>query len=322
MRKTFVLGLMVCCFSIVVSAQVLPDEPLEDAMTEEVDNQLNEEKLAELQTDSIYGEQGSIRLASCHFCINVPKGYQYLDKAQSQHLLCDYWGNPQDDDVLGALVADSARIFWNVSTAYIIYYDDAGYVSDKDAADIDYDELLKDLQNSTAEANETRKREGYYEMELVDWAVAPQYDSNRKTLCWAKHLCVNGEEDVLNYDIRILGKEGYVIIQAVADLEECRQIIARQDALISSIQFDKGYTYADFDPKKDRIAEWTIGGLIAGKILAKAGILGKLSVFLLKFWKLILIGVMAVGAPLFKYFRKRRKETGKPEATEEGNSLE
>lgn len=284
--------------------------------SQETEMELTDEQIAYILSDSIQGEKGRILQTAYHFCVDVPEGYQFLDKEKANHLLSDYWGNPQDDDMLGALVSDTALIYYDVSTAYVISYDNCGYVSDKDATDINYDDLLKDLQKSTLEGNKERIAKGYEKVQLVGWAIAPQYDKRKKALCWAKHLRFGDDYDVLNYDIRILGKDGYVIMQAVADLSDCDQIIAGQNAIISSVIFDKGYAYTDFNPKKDHVAEWTIGGLIAGKVLAKAGLFAKLSVLFLKFWKLILIGFAAIATPLFKLFNKS-KQTSKDDKKEE-----
>lgn len=296
------LYILVFCFASSMQAQEADGQPETQPAEEEID--------LSILTDSIRGEKGNIALPDYHSGIQVPDGYQYLDKAQAGHLLTDYWNNPEDEDVLGVLVPDTARIFYDVSIAYLVFYINSGYVSDKDAADIDYDDLLKDLQEVTAENNKERVANGYAALDLIGWAIAPKYDRKQHVLNWAKHLRVSGEEDtydVLNYDIRVLGREGFVIVQAVADLEDCQAVEAAQAAICGSIRFDKGYTYADFDSRTDRLAEWTIGGLIAGKVLAKAGLLAKLGVFLLKFWKLILVAVMAAGAPLLRYFRRKKK---------------
>ena len=92
--------------------------------------------LEEIQADSIYGQTGSISLSSAHCTLNVPEGFVFLNPTQSEHLLVDYWDNPQErvDGILGTLVKEDAGIYDNVETAYVVYYENAGYVSDKDAS--------------------------------------------------------------------------------------------------------------------------------------------------------------------------------------------
>ena len=268
---------------------------------------LTEEQIAAILGDSIHGEKGSISHHGQHFGINVPEGYVYLNKEKANRLLADYWENPADDQVLGVLLSDTVNIYAEAEIAYIIYYMDSGYVSDKDAKDIDYDDLLVELKKDVKKASDNLP-EGYNKYELIDWAVTPKYDAEKKTLVWAKHLRFGGEYETLNYDIRILGKQGIVIMQAVANMEDCAKVIADENLIVSSVKFDSGYTYADFNPATDHVAEWTIGGLIAGKVLAKAGLFAKLGLLLAKFWKIIAVAVIAIGAPLVKSFKKKRKE--------------
>jgi len=68
--------------------------------------------------------------------------------------------------------------------------------------------------------------------------------------------------------------------------------------------FDKGYTYEEFDSGIDKVAAWTIGGLVAGKILAKVGLFA----LVLKFWKLIALAVVGAFAAVKRFITGRKKE--------------
>ncbi len=52
------------------------------------------------------------------------------------------------------------------------------------------------------------------------------------------------------------------------------------------------------------MAAWTIGGLVAGKVLAKVGFFA----LLLKSWKLIVIGLTAFGGVIWRFFSGRKKD--------------
>ena len=266
--------------------------------------------------DSINGSQGMVFLEEAHAYINVPEGYCYLSKEKANHLLSDYWGNPVSDFILGCLVTDSAKIYKDVEVAFMFFFEDCGHVKDEDASSYSYDEILKDLQKDVAERSEERVKQGYDACELVGWAAQPVYDSEKKILYWAKHLRFgnNGLEEAsdtayydetLNYDIRILGREGILTLRAIADMEDLPVVDEMKSIIIENTHFNEGYTYADFNPATDHIAEWGIGALVAGKVLAKAGILAKCSAFLLKFWKPIAIALGALFTFLFK--RKKRE---------------
>ena len=49
-------------------------------------------------------------------------------------------------------------------------------MSDEDADNIDYDELLAQMKESTAEGSKERVKQGYQSIELIGWASPPFYD--------------------------------------------------------------------------------------------------------------------------------------------------
>lgn len=255
-----------------------------------------QELLLQLQADSISGQTGVVRLPFAHCALNVPDGFVFLDSQSTKHLLVDYWDNPQErlDGVLGTMVKADAGIFYNVETAYVVSYDNCGYVSDEDAASIDYNALLKEMQDGVKEEN--KNNPSGQKWELLGWGWQPTYDNQKKVLAWSKHYRIDGENDVINYDVRVLGKAGFVVITAVASPEAKGQLMADNAAIINSIMYDSGYKYSDFNPDTDHVAEWTIGGLIAGKVLAKAGIWAVLA----KFSKLIIIAIIGFFATIRK----------------------
>ena len=105
------------------------------------------------------------------------------------------------------------------------------------------------------------------------------------------------DKNTLNYNIRVLGKEGYLNLNVIGDIDVLPKVKKDVDYILSSVYFTEGNTYVDFNPEYDKVAAYGIGGLIAGKVLAKAGFFA----LILKFWKIIAIAV--VGA--FSLFKKK-----------------
>lgn len=263
------------------------------------ENELTQEEQEFLEfviADSISGQTGAVNLSTAHCTLNVPDGFVFLNKTDSRHLLVDYWENPEDrlEGVLGTMVKADAGIFYNVETAYVITYDNCGYVSTKDANSINYTDLMADMKKQVKEENR-KKQPGEQKWELLGWGWQPYYDKQKKVLCWALHYKVDDAE-VINYDVRVLGKDGFVVIKAVSSPDLRKELIADNEAIIGSIEYNPGYTYADFNPKTDHVAEWTIGGLIAGKVLAKAGVWA----FLTKFSKIIILAIIGFLAAIRK----------------------
>lgn len=265
-----------------------------------------QEQLEYLKQDVVMGKTGVIPFPECHASLEVPKGFVFLDSEQSKKLIVDYWNNPESrmSNVLGTLIPKNSKAFYQISVAYVISYDNCGYIKDDDANSIDYDELLKQMQQECKIENDSLPKD--QRLWLTGWAVPPQYISSSHTLIWAKSF--NSETgSVVNYDMRVLGKDGLISVNAViseTDIEEVKEL---QNLIVNSIQYNNGFKYSDFDETCDRVSDWTIGGLIAGGVLAKTGFFAKIGVLLLKMWKIVVIGIIAIGAAIRKIFKKNEE---------------
>lgn len=292
MKKTIVLLLLIAKISFA-----------QDSENQKLSEEVYLQKLDSINKSFTY-QEGTISLQNGIAEIAVPKGYKFLDAKQSAYVLTDLWGNPPAE-VLGLLFPkDVDPISTNFTYAVEITYSDEGYIEDDDAKDIDYNELLEGMQEDSAASNTERKKQGYPTMDIVGWASTPFYDGETKKLHWAKELKFEGEEvNTLNYNIRVLGREGFLNLNAIGTIDILPLFKKDVTQILNSVAFTEGNTYADFNPDLDKVAAYGIGGLIAGKLLAKAGFF----VVILKFWKFIAIG--AVG--LFSAFKSKifgRKE--------------
>lgn len=234
--------------------------------------------------------------------IQVPKGFRYLDSEQSGIVLQDLWGNPDGGGTLGMLVPENIGLLADNSWAFIITYDEMGYVKDDDADEINYDELLDEMQTDITAENEERAKAGYDQLSLIGWASKPYYDADKKVLHWAKEIKFGENEfNTLNYNVRVLGRKGVVVLNAVSSMNELPLVQASIDPVLSSFTFADGYAYSDFNPEIDEVAAWTIGGLVAGKVLAKVGVLA----FVLKYLKFIVIGIGALATGAWKWYKRK-----------------
>jgi uncharacterized membrane-anchored protein len=301
MRKNLLLAVLLLGVTI-ASAQEIDSLQL---MIDEIESNM------EYQTGEIDLDNGIGKL-------QVPGGFKYLDKAQSNYVLEDLWGNPNDPSVLGMLFPETSGVIGDAAWGFIITYEEMGFVKDDDADDIDYDDLLEEMQNDTKAANEERVKEGYEAITLVGWAAKPFYDEKNKVLHWAKELKF-GEADfsTLNYNIRILGRKGVVVLNAVASMEQLPEVQKTITPVLSSFTYADGNKYSDFNPDLDEVAAWTIGGLVAGKVLAKVGILA----FVLKYIKLIGIAIAALCGAAWKWY-KRKTELPEVRNIEETTKVE
>jgi uncharacterized membrane-anchored protein len=234
--------------------------------------------------------------------IELPGGWRYLQAKEARMVVEQVWGNPPDPGTKGLAIPSESADPRDWPFAVIVSYDDTGHVEDDDAADIDYAALLRTMQDDTRAANVERKKANYPTVELLGWAEAPHYDRAQKKLYWAKRLrFAGGDRDVLNYDVRVLGRRGVLVLQAVADAGMLGEVAEGCKELLAATEFTAGSRYAEFDPAYDKVAAYGIGGLIAGKVLAKAGILKVLL-------KPLLVGAAILFGVVAKLLGARRRK--------------
>ncbi len=244
-------------------------------------------------------KHGTIELENGIGKINIPNEFKYLDAKQSERVLVDLWGNPKSENIsMGMILPENEGVLSQNGYVFNIQYDAIGYVKDDDADDIDYDDLLKQMREDAKTENEERKKQGFEAITIVGWAAKPFYDKEKKTLHWAKEIKFGNEpENTLNYNIRILGRKGVLVLNAIATTKELPLVQKDINKVLGMVKFNEGYKYENFDSSVDEVAAWTIGGLVAGKVLAKVGFFAILA----KFGKLIFLGIAAA----FGAFRKK-----------------
>lgn len=277
--------------------------------TQTAESELSEEQQYELWAnqflESIKPQTGSIPLPGGIATLEVPETFYYLSPEDSKRVLEEAWGNPEAPLGLGMLFPAKYHPLHSNSWGVNIRYEEEGYVSDEDAAEINYDELLKDMQADTREESKYRIESGYGAIELVNWATKPYYDSNTNKLYWAKEFNIDGaEENSLNYNVRALGRKGVLVMNFIAGMAQLSEIEQSRDDVLAMAEFNPGYRYSEFDPSMDKIAAYGIGGLVAGKVLAKTGMLAVGLVFLKKFWFVIFLPLLW----LKNRFKKKQAE--------------
>jgi uncharacterized membrane-anchored protein len=257
--------------------------------------------------DSLHFQGGRVAVDAAHATLNLTPEYRFLAAADAQRVLSDLWGNPPDDEVLGLIVPAGTSLADDNGWAVVVTYSDDGHVADADASTLDYAKMLREMQQQTHESNAARRKQGYPTAELVGWATPPHYDSGTNKLYWAKELAFDGApEHTLNSDIRVLGRGGYLSMNAVAGMSQLDMVQAQMPRVLALTDFDPGQRYGDFDASTDKVAAYGIGALVAGAIATKAGLFAKLFVLLLAFKKAVIVGFVAVVAAVRKFFARAR----------------
>ncbi|HEV3272378.1 MAG TPA: DUF2167 domain-containing protein [Candidatus Methylacidiphilales bacterium] len=270
---------------------------------------------------SLKWQTGVITLKDGLAKINLTPDFRFLGGDDARKVLHEMWNNPDDPDLLGMIFPKDKGPLDDDGWAVTINYESGGYVKDDDAEKINYDDLLKKMQQQTAEADPERVKEGYPSIELVGWAAPPRYDKATHKLYWAKELKVaNYPEHTLNYDIRILGRRGVLVLGAISSMNQFPAIDQKTPEILAMVDFQPGNTYADFDPKIDKVAEYGLATLIAGGALAGAAKLGLFAGLFkwiiagaLALKKVLIVAIVAIVAGVKKLWGKVTGKTKTPD---------
>ena len=229
--------------------------------------------------------------------IVIPKDWRFTDGNGTRKLMVLY-GNPATDRELGTLAQEGIG-----DPPWIIFeFDESGYVKDDDKDELNADDLLASLQEGQKAGNEYRRKNVMDELEILGWAVPPRYNEKTHNLEWATKLHSIGspaDEISINFNTRLLGREGVMEVTLVCEPDELNDMIAEQEKILTGFSYIEGQRYAEYRAG-DKIAEYGLTGLVAGGAafaLAKSG-------FFTKFAKPLIIGAIAMLAAVKKFFGK------------------
>jgi uncharacterized membrane-anchored protein len=162
------------------------------------------------------------------------------------------------------------------------------------------------MKKGVESENEARQKAGYQPVHLIGWAEKPRYDAANRKLYWAREINFEGSKaHALNYDVRVLGREGVLSMNAVAGIGQLGEIRTNMKPLLEVAEFNL-ISIRGLQLQHHKLAEYGLGALIAGGVAAKLGFFGKLAAMLLVFKKFIIIGLAAIGGLFAKLFGRKK----------------
>lgn len=257
----------------------------------------------------LHYQRGKIELSGGIATLKLDENFRFLNGEDAEKVLTEAWGNPPGSGALGIIFPAKMSALDDGSWGVIITYQDDGFVNDDDADKMDYGKLLEEMKTESREANEERKKEGYEPVEVIGWAAPPRYDRAAHKLYWAKELKFGkSPEHTLNYNIRVLGRRGVLVLNAVASKSDLLVVQTEIPKLLPMVEFEAGSRYSDFVPSADKVAVYGVGALVAGKLAAKAGMLKWLFGILIAAKKPLILALVGLGAYLKRFLRRRKPE--------------
>jgi uncharacterized membrane-anchored protein len=228
--------------------------------------------------------------------IKVPEGYVFADTEDTKKLM-EMMQNPISGQEIGLLAPKS--LDWFV----LFEFSSIGYVKDDEKDELDATAILESITEGNEQSNKVRGKKGWAELSILGWEQAPHYDATTHNLEWA--IRVQNEKNnnlIINYQTRVLGRRGVMKVNLVTDPASLPETLPTFKGLLTDYAFQPGQSYAEFRAG-DKIAKYGLVGLITGGAAAAAMKVGFFG-FIKKFFKVILLGVVAAVGACWKFLKR------------------
>ncbi len=242
--------------------------------------------------------------------VELPETLAFTGAADARKLL-EAMGNPTDGSEMGIIVPKADDQEWFI----IFEWQAVGYVKDEEKDKIDADALLKSIREGTEASNAERTKRGMPALHVVGWAEPPRFDDRTKNLTWA--ILGRNEEghESVNYNVRVLGREGVMSVTLVDEPKNLAKAKPAVEEVIGAFTYKSGSRYAEWVPG-DKVAEYGLTALVAagaGAAAVKLGFFGVLMKLFAKGGKLVVAALAGLGALAVKVWNAARgKASARP----------
>ncbi|CAN5319279.1 DUF2167 domain-containing protein [soil metagenome] len=229
--------------------------------------------------------------------IRIPAGFQFTNGADAMAIL-QGMGNLIDTPPEGLIGPEG--LDWFV----VFFFDAAGYVKDDEKDELDADALFAEKKEIEKISNEHRRAAGLETLTMTGWAKNPFYNQETNNLEWGVVLQSSGGGENINYQTKLLGRNGFMDVTLVCGPEDLDAVLPQYQDLLTGFSYTEGNRYAEFRDG-DKLAEYGLTALVVGgaaALGAKAGLFAVVGKFFAKAWKLIVLGVVGIGVALKKFF--------------------
>ena len=250
--------------------------------------------------------------------LKLPAGHFFVPQAEGARLLRALGNVVNDASLVGLVVGTGPNDRWIV----VIRYIKEGYIKDDDAKNWNADDLLKNLKDGAEEANKDRVARGFPEMQVIGWVQPPSYDAATHRLVWSLLAKRQGRagrrRKSINYNTYALGRDGYFSLNLLSNSERIAGDKAVAHELLGDLAYNAGKRYEDFSASTDRIAEYGLMALVGGVAAKKLGLFAIVAAFVLKFAKVIFVGLGGRGRGRDQFLPSQTAQRSRPTARREG----
>jgi len=229
--------------------------------------------------------------------LDISSQFLFADGDDTRTVM-EYLGNPPSHEEIGMVIPNSEEQNWFI----VFEYSDVGYIKDDDSENIDAAAILESYRNGTEKANEQREKMGAAPIHVTGWYEEPFYNSRTNDLTWAMMLEDDQKMQTVNYNIRVLGRGGYMSAVLVADPQSLDRLKPELASIVSNLSFKSGNRYSEY-VKGDKLAQIGLTALIAGGAGAAAVKFGFFKA-IAKFGKAIFVAVLAFFAAIWRFLKR------------------
>jgi uncharacterized membrane-anchored protein len=274
MQRIFLLFLLILFFSGNVAA-LDKNIPKGDELYKKID------KLGWIDGPKV------ISFGSADAKINVRSGSSYLAGQDAVQYM--YWVNGS--------VFNVDYLIQTPNATYTYSFNKVGRTPN-DFKDLNSDDLLKSMKDNMPASNVKRTQAGLETATNIKWFQKPAFDEKNHAAYYSYLVDWSNGDKTVQSSVMILGRSGHAKIRVLMDAKA----YSRDNIILAIDTF--GYN------KEQEYTAWKQGDLVAaagvaGLVAASAG--GKAVVAASKgLWKIILAGIVALGAFIFGFFSRKK----------------
>jgi uncharacterized membrane-anchored protein len=149
----------------------------------------------------------------------LPANYSFLGKTDTQRSMLRL-GNQPNGNEIGSMYSNDPNGSWSVIFEYV----QSGHIHDDDENQLDAHELLSNYMRWEVEHN--RNATEGNELHVTGWEVIPDYNASSHQLIYALGFKDSYEQALVNYNVNLLTREGYItaiLVTEKANLEQSRE---------------------------------------------------------------------------------------------------
>lgn len=247
---------------------------------------------AKQEVAKMHWARGTQKLAQSHGTFTVPRGGTMVSGAEAVRV----------DNIINGTRDTSTEGFVELPhRSLYLSYRDEGFVTADDWKDVNADDLLKNIRDSTEQANEQRAKNGISALHIDGWVQKPAFDAARKSVRWVTRAH-DDRGSLINAVALQLGRHGYERFTLVSSGSDPTGDAAVLAGAVNAYRFDKGFRFSDYVPG-DKVAGFGIAALVgtaAGATIAKTVGFGAILLLIKKFFLVF----VALGLGALRYLKR------------------